>query len=168
VIRRGFTMPELMLSLVISSMLLGAIASLFVLMARTLPDDTSSLSRANQLTRAVDRFSFDVSWATQIVQGSPSRCEMVIPDCTGDSVADTVIYAWAGAGSNWTRTLNAGTTETICPAIQSFTMSWRYRQVAGTPTVKTLECVQIELKSTNPRTPSVVSKISATSHAVVP
>lgn len=166
--RRGFTLAEMLVSMAISSLVLGAIGSLFVAMARALPDESSSLSRANQLTRAVDRFSFDLSWATQVTQASPARCEFVVADCTGDAIADTVVYAWGGAGQSWTRTLNAGTAETICPAIQTLSMSWRYRNVAGTTVVKTVECVQIELTSSNPRAPSVVAKISALSHARIP
>ena len=165
---RGFTLAEMMVSLAISSLVLGAMGSLFVIMAKALPDNSSALSRANQLTRAVDRFSFDVSWATQIVQGSPARIELVVPDCTGDAVADTVVYLWSGANGAWTRTLNAGAPETICAAVKSLGMSWRYRLVAGTPVIKTLECVQIELTSSNPTAPAVVAKISAMSHAVIP
>lgn len=166
--RRGFTLAEMLVSMAISSLVLGAIGSLFVIMSKALPDDSSSLSRANQLSRAVDRFSFDVSWATQITRGSPARCELIVPDCTGDAVADTVVYAWAGAGSPWTRTLNAGETETICDAVKTLDMLWRYREVAGSPVTKTLETVQVELTSSNPTAPKVVAKISGMSHAVIP
>jgi len=137
-------------------------------MSKALPDDSSSLSRANQISRAVDRFSFDVSWATQVTMGTSARCEFVVPDCTGDAIADTVVYAWAGAGSPWTRTLNAGEAETICPAVQKLDFLWRYRNVTGTPVTKTLETVQFELTSSNPTAPRVVAKISGMSHAVIP
>lgn len=166
--RRGFTLAETLVSMAISSLVLGAIGSLFVIMSKALPDDSSSLSRANQLSRAVDRFSFDVSWATQVTMGSPAKCEFVVPDCTGDAIADTVVYEWAGAGRPWKRTLNAGEAETICPAVETLDFLWRYRAVAGTPVTKTLETVQVELTSSNPTAPKVVAKISGMSHAVIP
>ena len=166
--RRAFTLVELLVALSISTLLLGAISSLFVIMARALPDDTSPLSRTSQLTRAVDRFAFDVSWATQVVQASTSKCEFIVPDCTGDAVDDSVVYKWAGAGASWTRELNGGAAETICESLKSLTFTWRCRRVAGGVGIRSLETVQVELVSADAAALPVIAKISATSHASVP
>jgi len=166
--RRGFSMVELVVALAISSLLLGAIASLFVLQSRAMPDGTSVLSRENAASAGIARFAFDLSRATFVNSATLARVELVVSDCTGDGVDDLVVYTWAGTGQPWVRTLNASMAETVCDQVGGLSIVWRVRSVAAPAAIKTVEGAEVRITSSDARARAVEGAGRAVCHARLP
>ena len=166
--RRGFSMVELVVALAISSLLLGAIASLFVLQSRAMPDGTGSMSQESAAAGAIERFAFDLSRARFVNSATATRVEFVVCDCTGDGVDDLVVYSWGGAGQPWVRALNAGAAETVCDKIAALSITWRVRSVAAPAAIKTVEGAEVRVTSSDSRARVVEGSGRAICHARLP
>lgn len=103
---RGVTLLELVTCLAISAVLVGGLASSVYLSTKGLETLTSPTNTAIDTSAALNQFTADVRLATGFTERTSTAVTFTVPDRTGDGWPDTIRYAWAGAGSPLTRTVN--------------------------------------------------------------
>jgi len=113
--RHGFTLIELLVAMTASTVLIGAMGSLIVLTSTAIPagDDRGSLAAGASHT--LQRIADDLSFATSVTPGSGGLA-MIVPDRTGDSKPESVVY-WVASG----RVLKRGTSTDDARAITLLT-----------------------------------------------
>ncbi|MEL7240265.1 MAG: prepilin-type N-terminal cleavage/methylation domain-containing protein, partial [Planctomycetota bacterium] len=106
---RGFTLIELVTSLAITSIVVGAIGSSIMLASRALPDSSRETDRLLAMQRALGTIAADLRYATAVRMIGGTTIEMVVRDRDQDSSAEMIVYSWNGdAGDPLTRTVNSG------------------------------------------------------------
>lgn len=103
---RGVTLLELVTCLAISAVLVGGLASSVYLSTKGLETLTSATNVALDSSAALNQLTADVRLATGFTERTATAMTFTVPDRTGDGWPDTIRYAWAGAGSPLTRTVN--------------------------------------------------------------
>lgn len=122
--RRGFTLSELIVSLAVSTLLFGAIASTMVIASHALPDaetpDAPTIAAAALLNELVD----ELSAATFVSEAQATAVTFQIADRTGDAAAETIRYAWSGkAGDPLVKTVNGATAASV-PSVDGFALTY--------------------------------------------
>ncbi len=103
---RGVTLLELVTCLAISAVLIGGLASSVYLSTKGLETLTSPTNVSLDTGAALNQFTADLRMATGFTERTSTAVTLTVPDRTGDGWPDTIRYAWAGAGSPLTRTVN--------------------------------------------------------------
>ncbi|MDD3178734.1 MAG: prepilin-type N-terminal cleavage/methylation domain-containing protein [Opitutaceae bacterium] len=91
----GFTLVEVMISAGISTMVLAAILSSFLMMGRSEANLTNYSTMEQEARRGLERFSQDARMASAIVWTDSTRVTLTVPHMS-DSGTDTVVYYWEG------------------------------------------------------------------------
>jgi prepilin-type N-terminal cleavage/methylation domain-containing protein len=139
--RLGFTLTEMMVSLALVAIIMGASTSLVVVAARALASDQSSAGvdavTARAATSAVIE---DLKVATQIVERTSRSMSMIVPDRNGDGAADTIRYSWSGTrGDPLVRAMNGGTPGIVAANVQSLNFAFLSKTVGRPPPVTSAE-----------------------------
>lgn len=132
--RHGFTLIELTVTLAITSIILGALGSVFVLSTSALPGGRSAQTAQArvEISVALSRLNEDVLVATGVRKATPTSIALTLPDRTGDGEPETVTWAWAGSlNGPLTRTENSDAPETVLPQVTSLSLT--YMLLASTP-----------------------------------
>lgn len=137
--RRSFTLIEVVVSMAITSILLAAVMSAMVMVARTL-DESSPTQRTTDAAEALARLVEDLRTATAITERTSTAVTMVSPDRNADGSPETIRYAWSGvAGEPLTRTVNGGTSVSILDNVQSIDLAFTVRSLGPSPLVTSAE-----------------------------
>ena len=78
--RLGFTMVELLLSMVVMTMVMGGLATAMVLASRALPNGQSAFDITLKSSDATEQIAVDLYTARTIVARSPRFVEFTVPD----------------------------------------------------------------------------------------
>ncbi len=127
---RGFTLVELVASLGVTSIILGALGSVFVLSASALPGTRGAqvaIDRA-EVGVALSRLNDDLLVATRVRKANSRAVVLTLPDRTDDGQPETVTWAWSGtAGEPLTRTQNGEPAEIILPNVTTLSLAFTLR-----------------------------------------
>lgn len=124
-LRRAYTLTELVVTLPLMTLLLAGMASAIGLASRSMPDGSTANSAALRTAAAMDQFAVELGYATSITSRTATSIVFVTPDRSGNTVAETITYAWSGtAGAPFTRSINASAAETLIPSVQQFAMTY--------------------------------------------
>ena len=127
---RGFTLIELTLSVAVTSILLVAIGSALVLVARALPDEASPADRVIRAGQAMRDIGEDLQVARYLTERSATAVTISLPDRNGDGVPERVRYAWSGTqGDPLTRQYNGGTAYTILDNVHQLNLTYNHKNV---------------------------------------
>lgn len=133
--RSAFTMIELALSMVVMALLLTALGSALVLASAALPEPDDPLTQVDDASLALDRFSEDLYGATDVTARSATAISITVPDRTGDGVADTIVWSWAGSSdSPLRRKLGTKAWATVLEDVESFQLAYDLRAVTTSTT----------------------------------
>src|ERR1051325_4118910 len=106
---RGYTLIEMVLALGILAIILVAAESAVVLSAKAIPDGRGPAAAAISGERAQDLMTSELMTAVGVTEQTANAITFTVPDRNGDSVAETIRYAWTGtAGDPLTRQYNGG------------------------------------------------------------
>jgi prepilin-type N-terminal cleavage/methylation domain-containing protein len=105
--RRGFTLIELTMALVVTTVLVGAVGSLVVMTTRAAAGNPRALSNSAGAAEAIDRFVAELSCAITVSEATSSAVSFTVADRNNDAQPETIRYSWAGAGTPLRRELNA-------------------------------------------------------------
>lgn len=133
----GFSLIELTVALASLAILLLAVQSAMLLVARAIPDGKSRASAIVNANQALDQLALDLQFATAINSSrmSENDIELTVPDRNGDGVAETIRYTWPRtAGRALTRTVNAGTPAVIAAGVQEFSLAYDKRSAIAPTT----------------------------------
>ncbi len=120
-----------MIAAAIMAILLGGMASAILLANKAQPDTQSVPSAAIAASRAADFLSADLFHAVSITTATATELVFTVADRTGDSVPETIRYAWSGTpGDPLVRQVNGGTAATAASDVREFQLGYDKRQVA--------------------------------------
>ena len=136
----GFTLLEIVVALPIMALLMVGLGAAIKIAAQAVPNGTGNASATLSAREALDLIAADLTYATSIgtdvtTAGAANQLSFNIPDRDGlPPTTETITYSWSGtAGTPLTRTFN-GTTTTIAPSVQEFSLAYDKRSKALPPT----------------------------------
>ncbi len=146
--RRGFTLIELMLATSLSSVLVVAIMSVFVLFARSARRISIDSARERATSLGLEQFARDLRMAQSIVSaGSPiSQIAVTVPTPTG-SGTNTVSYTYYPSARTFTRTSGA-TSTVVVREIQPGSFDLKRFDLAQNESLTDYDTNQIQLTMT--------------------
>ena len=165
-LRRAYTVLEMIVTLpLLTLLLIGSTAALSIV--GKVADNGADISKAAVRTpAALEQMASELECATTIVSRSATQITVVIPDRTGDAVADTVIYAWSGAaGAPLTRRINGGTAETLLDTVYALNLS--YNTVTAGPTT-TAQSIDLRLVAPSAAASEMVLRLRLLNEPVAP
>lgn len=122
----AFTMVELVISMAISTLLIGALGAALVLASRAVPAQQSPQQTAITSCRALDLMTEELSTAIWVAEAYDHSVAFQVPD-RDPAVApgpEFITYSWSGvAGQPLTRSYNNGIAATIVPDVYDLTFT---------------------------------------------
>ncbi|NOT01475.1 MAG: hypothetical protein HOP29_12700 [Phycisphaerales bacterium] len=134
--RRAFTLIELVLSVTISTLLLGGIASAMLIASRAVPGNQDKMHDVVEGHEALAGITHELYTLLTVPDAQLHSMAFTVPDRTGDSLAETIRYAWSGtSGDPLTRRYNAGNTVNVLEDVYAFDIDYLTKAVteAGPP-----------------------------------
>jgi hypothetical protein len=126
----AFTLIELVVASSITTIILGAIASVVVIASRALPDSGPYVQAADN-SRLLQEFASEVALATTITDHSTVRLEFTLPDQSADGTPEIVAYEYSSGKGTFSRTFNGVTTHELADVTDAY-FTYRSHRV-GTP-----------------------------------
>jgi len=131
--RSGFTMIEMVTSLVILAILLLACGSVVSLASYTINQSSTRTASQIQGGDAVSQLTDDLNVALNFTERTATSTTFTVPDRLNAGSPQTVRYAWGGAGTALTRQFNAGPAVPIITSAQSLALTYLTRQMGPAP-----------------------------------
>jgi prepilin-type N-terminal cleavage/methylation domain-containing protein len=137
--RRGFTLAELVASMAILTILMGAMTSVIVVASHAIPDAEDPVQSKLATMDVVEQIGRELYYATSITEATATAITFTVPDRGhGAAGPETIRYAWSGtAGDPLTRQYNGGTAINVSTGVQffSFSLSRRVGELQDMPSV---------------------------------
>jgi type II secretory pathway pseudopilin PulG len=132
--RVGFTLVEMVMSMVIMMTLMAGIGSAIMVASRALDNGNTPSAESASALLAINQVTEDLTFALSFTERTATSAEFTVPDRTGDLVPETIRYAWSGvAGQPLTREFNGGAPVNVIAKVDDFDMNYLLRTV-GPPT----------------------------------
>ncbi len=158
---RAFTLVEVVLALGIMTILMGAMASALVIVARAVPDGTSPREAVADGAAAVDQIAAELHTAIAVSSRTDASITFTVPDRTGDGVDDTIAYQWSGTpGDPLERQFNGG-------GVEEFVADVHYLELLYDVTTNT-EQRPVEVESAESQLSGFTSLVSVSDFAITP
>ena len=128
--RKGYTLIELVSSLVTASVLIGGLGSAIKLATLAAPQSQNATSCALSAADAMEMLANDLRYATTVTNQSATQITITVPDRDGLSpLTETITYSWSGiAGAPLVRTFNA-TSSNVATDVREFSLIGHNRVV---------------------------------------
>jgi hypothetical protein len=131
--RRGYTLIELVAAVGTSAILVGGLTSTLFIASHALTPDVTATDEGNRSSLALNEISSDLRLALSLTERTAHAVAMTVPDRTGDGLADTIRYSWAGsAGNPLLRQFNGEPARTIATGVQDFNVVALTRAISAT------------------------------------
>lgn len=115
---------ELMVSAAVAAVIMAGLASAMLLASHALPDSNGPFATALEGSRVAEEIAEDLRYALSFTEQSATAVTFTVADRTGDSLAETIRYAWSGTpGDSLTRQYNGGTAVTIADNVEQFALT---------------------------------------------
>ncbi len=122
----GFTLLEMIVSLVVVAVLMVGLSSAVVLASRALPHHTADAVAATDAARVLQQLSDELRAATELPTRTATSITFNLPDRDGDGQPQVITYAWSGTpGDPLTRTAHGGSPVAVLDRIDQFTLGYR-------------------------------------------
>ena len=132
--RPGHTLIELVASMGSATLLMVGLASTLYVSGRALEGGTDATLRSDAADVQADVMN-DLTHATGFTTRGSDSITFDVPDRDGDSVAETITYAWTGLPTaELTYSINGGAAATLLEDVQDFQFTFLDRFMAGTAT----------------------------------
>gem|GEM_PF-2617606 len=121
--RRGFTLPELLISVSVSGLLMVSLGSALNIATRSLrPDAAAAVSLDSG--RSLRMIQEDLRFATRILERGPRSIRMLTTDADRSGKGDIVLYSWTGTvGADLLRSVNGSTAIPVCEDVTDFNIA---------------------------------------------
>jgi type II secretory pathway pseudopilin PulG len=129
--RGGFTMVEMVLSVIITSILLLAMSSAMMLASKAVPSATSAVRQGADSNAAFEQLRADIACATSVTELTATAITVTVADRGhGAAGEETIRWSWSGvSGAPLTRSYNGSTPTTTASNVTAFALTPEY--VAG-------------------------------------
>ena len=157
--KAGFTLAEVLMAVVIGSMLMGAVISSFIFIAKSCISINDYTELDTQARTAIERFSREVRASSDISGFSSSGMTLTVPGAGGDY---TVNYTYVAGDNTFYRAYGTSDQEALLTGVETFTLK-RFNLLHN-PAANDLETKQIQLDAKTVR--SGVAKFRATNNVL--
>lgn len=121
----AFTLVEMVLSLAIVAVLVGAMTSVMTLSLRAIDDRINPAGKTVRAAEAADLILADLAVAIAFTERTETSVSFTVPDRTGDGLPETIRYAWSGvAGDPVVREFNAHKDAEFLPDVRLFSLAY--------------------------------------------
>ncbi|MGD9689890.1 MAG: hypothetical protein AB7K52_09595 [Phycisphaerales bacterium] len=121
---RAFTLIELAMALLVTSVLVGAVGSLVVMTARAAGGNPKAQPTGSGAGDALSRLSAELSCALTITNASATGVSFTLADRDKDGQPEQIDYTWAGSGSPLRRTENGKAAVSITGPMSNFALRY--------------------------------------------
>jgi hypothetical protein len=125
---------EVVVSTAVLSIVMVAIGSAILVASRAMPGERNVNDSALRTQQKLDFIASELCWALQVAELTSTSIEFTIPDRKGDgdSLAETIRYAWSGvAGDPITRQYNGGTDAVFLDSVHHAAVEYDRKVVIG-------------------------------------
>jgi hypothetical protein len=132
----------MVVSLAITTIILGAFGSIMLLAARALTVGATGVTVSTTAdAAAAEQVAADLRVATRIIEKTATSVTFTVPDRNADGMPETLCYAWAGAGSPLTRQCNGlpVPAASIADNVQDFRLTYLDRTATPPPALPPVE-----------------------------
>lgn len=123
--RRGFTLIELVVSMSIMTILLGAMVSALLISSQALPGKNAAEEQSIAAAEALQQIERELRFATSITSLSATAITFTVADRGhGSAGPETIRYCWTGTdGASLTRSYNGGSSTTVVQNVTDFNIT---------------------------------------------
>jgi len=122
--RRGFTLIEVAVSLVIVSIIVSSLGSIIVLTSRALPGAAGANESTLAASLSLDQLRSELRFATKVSEATATAITFTVPDRDSDLLDETIRYSWAGPGSPLLRQYNGKAAAPVAASLNSFAITY--------------------------------------------
>jgi len=127
---RGFTLAELVVSMVVMSILMVGLGSAILIASHALPDGERPATRIVQSASVAGQIVEELRSAIWIREHTATSVEFAVPDRDGDGNAERIRYAWSGtSGDPLTRQYNGGKVVDVLDDVNVFDLGYDLKAV---------------------------------------
>lgn len=152
--RPAFTLAEVIVSLAVTTVLMGALGSAVYISGFAVPTKTGAISRVSDAAVALESIAVDLQYAQVLLERTAQAVTVIVADRNNDGAAERIRYSWSGVpGAPVMRTKNAGAATAVIPTAQQFQLTYatanRTEQVDAVADEDTTEVLLYEYAPTS-------------------
>lgn len=131
---RALTLIEMVVSLSIVSILMLAMGSSILVMARALPAKDGPAKQLSELHAALDQIADEAQYAVHVTEISANAFAFTVADRASDTdlIPERIRFAWGGVNTPITRSYNGGAAVALTPPLTSASLALTARDVTET------------------------------------
>jgi|GEM_PF-2903451 len=130
-VRRGYSLVEVLVAMSILAIISTAVASAVVVASRALPDPESPIEALPDQATAFERLTGELAEATTLIEHAPSAVSVLVPDRDGDGADELIRWSWSGTvGDPAQRAYNGAAGSDALGSVHDFTFGY---ETATTP-----------------------------------
>ena len=131
--RLGFTLVELLVTIVATSVLMAALMSCILIAGHALDEDRIVSARQLQAGKSLDHVLVNLCDAMSFSERTATSVTFQVPDRTGDELPETIRYSWSGtAGDPLRMEYNGSVPEILVADVNQFDLSYSIWTLTGT------------------------------------
>lgn len=136
--RSGHTLPELVVSLSVATILMGGLFSTLLIASKTIDPHMAS-SEMVPAARVASRILAELQLAIVFDERSPTSVTFQVADRDGDQSPESIRYSWSGrVGDPLIRVYNGGASRIVLESVHDFQLGYDVRMVDSGSTVTSL------------------------------
>jgi prepilin-type N-terminal cleavage/methylation domain-containing protein len=163
--RCGFSLIELVLSIGVVGVLLVSMTSVMVLTSRAIPTSKDRDQQATQARANLDMLESDLSMAIEVSSVTSDGFTIKVPDRTGDSLPETIVYEWEDPGDPLTRSMNGSAGAIVLESVDQLEVQFTTETRTTTIAAGTVDSSEVVLASytaaTDQQLPASVATVQA-------
>jgi len=129
-IRPGFTILELVISLVVASTILGALTSVMLLASQIIPSKDGPAEATLAANEIAQQMTGELYYANTVTDRSAHDITFWVADRSGDLTPETIRYAWSGTpGDPLTRQYNDGAAADVLDNVQHMELAYEVLEI---------------------------------------
>jgi hypothetical protein len=121
--------------------------SVMVLTSRAIPTSKDRDQNAIKSRISLEQLESDLAMAIEVSNRTAAGFTLKVPDRTGDTLPETIVYHWPGTGQPLTRTVNGSAGATILAGIDALEVEFSTHTRSATTTSGTTDSAEVVLAS---------------------
>jgi hypothetical protein len=131
--RAGYTLMELIVSALVSSILMAGLGSTIYIATRAGDPDVGSLRDCQESSAAAFDITAELQFAQSFTERTATSVKFTVADRNGDTNPETIRYAWSGTpGDPLTRQFNGGAVIDVVQNVYDFNLDYQTKSVIST------------------------------------
>ncbi len=128
----GHTLIELLLSVAIMAVLMGAMVISLAVASRALDDGAGPAGQTRRAAGIVEDMDADLAMALSFTERTPQAVTFTVPDRDGDANSETIRYSWTGPDDGrLLRRVNGGPAVAIAQDVRHFNLTYQLKTIAA-------------------------------------